>query len=242
MSVHRHLAALVFVASVGAATSVRAAQPPQTAGTRLELGASASAEVQETLLVASLVAAAEGRDPAAVQGSVNAAMTKALATAQNHTDVKATTGGYAIRPIGREPVDPVNKPPRRLRGEQTLSLASEASAAVLDLVGRLQAMGLETRSLDYELPAGAVERTRRRLLDDALHDLRATAEQAATAMGMRLDGWDEVRVEPAGGAPSPPFRAMMAERATSASPPVAVSGTQRVTLTVSGTALLMPSR
>ena len=222
-----------------------AAPPPQAEPppTRLELSADASSELQRTVLTATLVAAAEGQDPAAVQGSVNDAMTRALAAARQRSAIKATNGTYAIRPEEQAPDRSADAATRRYRAEQSLVLSADDAAAVLDLVGRLQAMGLEVRGLDYVLPPAAVESARRRLLDDALHELRALADRAATAMGMRLGAWEEIRVEPDSSTSSPPtFRAMLVERAPAVPPPVAAAGSERVTLTVSGTALLVSAR
>ena len=235
MRAHQHLIALAFLAGLGVATAARAA-PLSAPATRLELSADASAEVQETLLVATLTVVAEGRHPAFVQGDVNTAMTKALAAARERSAIKARTSSYAIWPL-----DEKTSPRLRYHAEQSLSLTAEDGAALLDLVGRLQAEGLEVRSLDHAPAPAAIADARRRLLDDALHDLRATAEQAATAMGMRLNGWEEVRIEPGGGLSSPlPFRAMVTERAAAGQPPVAAAGTQHITVTVSGKALLAP--
>lgn len=222
-----------LLASAGAAQAQTATAPDPT---RLTLSAEAATEVPETVLVATLAVVAEGGRADAVQATVNAAMAKALAAARERPAVTVSTGGYSVWPRDQD-----GGAGRRYRAEQTIELRADDAAGLLDLVGRLQADGLETRGLAYAVAPAATEAARRQLIERAFAELRETAGRSAAAMGMRVDRWQELRVELSGGYMPPPLRAMAMEQA-GAAPPVAAAGTQRVTLGVSGTAILATSR
>jgi predicted secreted protein len=205
--------------------------------TRLHVSGSASAELQQSLLVATLAVEHEDPDPIAVQRQINARMTEAVAAAGAVAGLQVRTGGYSVWPLYEGEPRAGRERPRRYRGSQSLELRGEDAPALLELVGQLQAKGLVMRGLDYRVTVEAEAAARKELTEAAFADLRDQAQRAAAAMGLQLAGWAELRL--GGDAPiQPRMRAMAMEAAADMAPPVAVPGTERITLTVDGTALL----
>lgn len=191
--------------------------------THLHIAAEGSVSVLPDQLVADLLASATNASAAAAQRKVNELMATGLRQAHEVSNVEARAVGYAVRPAD-EPVPEAAparpRPSPRWTAEQTLELRSGQGEALLDLAGRLQALGFAATSIGWQLSPEAERKARDSAMVEALHALRDRAAAAAEALGMHVGRFQDVQVE----APSTvPFRPMMAVRAMVAAPPPAAT-------------------
>lgn len=214
-----------------AASLLVAASPLAAQETLLRLSESAERTVRADQLVAVLRAQATGGSVAAVQEQVNRQVAAALERARAVPGVAVSTGGYWTGRSGERR--------DQWQASQEIRLtAIEASAALLELAGALQAQGLAVAALSYEVSRGLARREREEATAEALRGLSERAERLAAVMGMSFAGFREVRVD----APRfvPPPRAMAAPMAADAAstPPSAAPAEMPITATVEGDAIL----
>lgn len=217
----------------------RAGAPPDRE-THLHIAAEGSVTVLPDLLVADLLASVTNASAAAAQHKINELMAAGLRDARAVPGVEARAIGYAVHPAD-EPVPdaaPVRpRPPPRWTAEQTLELRSSQGEALLDLTGRLQALGFAATSIGWQLSPEAERKARDAAMVSALHALRDRAAAAAEALGMHVGRIQDVQVE----APSVvPFRPMVSARAMVAAspPPAATNVAEPVTSQVSADIVL----
>jgi uncharacterized protein len=179
--------------------------------TRLYLQESASREVEQNVLVATVQAHAEAATPAAAQAAVNEAMAAAVERVRAEAEVRAATGGYSVyqrRDRDNRPVDWV--------AEQDLRLTSKDPAALLELAGSLQQAGLNLVGLGWQVD----DETRRKVQDEltiaAIATLRQRARAIAESVDMQVANIDTLRV---GGAMEGPRPMMMRAEAMAADAP-----------------------
>lgn len=214
------------------ALALLAAAPPARAEeTLLRLSETAERVVRADQLVAVLRAQATGGSVTAVQEQVNRTVAAALERARATPGVTVSTRGYWTGRTGERR--------DQWQASQEIRLsATEASAALLDLAGALQAQGLAVTALSYEVSRPLARREREEATAEALRGLTERAERLAGVMGLRFEGFREVRVD----APRfmPPPRAMAAPMAASAAaaPPSAEPADVPITATVEGDAIL----
>ena len=143
------LAAAVLLFGRTACAQV-ATTPPAPAGlgpSMMHLSAQARIKVAPDELVASLATIAVAPTATAAQRRVNEMMAKAKATAAGTPGTRTSFRGYAVFYIEE-------KPPH-WTAQQTIEGRGGDGEAVLDLVGRLQALGLALGSLGWEIFRGA---------------------------------------------------------------------------------------
>lgn len=212
-----------------AATPALAAEP-----TLLRLQEIAEREVTNDRFTAHLEGRAEADTAAAAQAALNARMADALARAAAAPAVDAELVAYDVFTRERE-----NAPPR-WTATQTLALETADRAALLPLVGELQAQGLAVNRLAAHLSRDAARALRDELTRGALESLSRRAELTAASLGLKHTGWVELALD----SPSPGPRPMYAEaRAMSDAapmPPALTVGTTTVRVTVRATARLEP--
>jgi predicted secreted protein len=224
----RHLIAALFVLLPSLALA-QAAEP------RLTLGESAERELVQDRLTVSLRVEATAATAAAVQADVNRRMEAALARARAVSGIRVETTGYWTyeeRPANQ---------PRRWRGQAGLNLVGSDTGAVLALAGALQETGLAMSGMRFELTPESARAVQDELTADALRRVRARADKAADAIGMRVVGIVEMRVGDAGGAVPQPRPMMRASAmAADAAPPVAEPGLAIVRIEVEAVFRLGP--
>jgi predicted secreted protein len=227
------IALAVLIACAVLAAPAAADEPART---KLVLSATTTREVQQDTLVAVLSAHAEAATARTAQATVNRMMAAAIDTARSATSIRAASGGYRVY----QRYDKDGRPTGWV-AEQDLMLTGREAAPLLDLVGTLQANGLNVNGLTYQLSADARQGVEDDLTVEAIHTLRNRAERVATSMGMKVLAITTVRV---GETPTPPpirpmARATMAEAAPSP-PPVALPDLETVSATVSAELVLGP--
>lgn len=206
----------------------------------LNINATERREVNQDLLIANLSYVATNTDARALQDEINKAMANAIKAIKKVESVKVNTGAYQVY----ETMDPRTKE-KKWQGQQSLTLKSKNSEALLKLAGELQDMKLNMNGLSYTLsPETAVE-IQDSLMEDALKQLQTRANRAAKALGKSTAELRDVNVQ-GGDVPYQPMpygrgvmMAMdMAESKMAA--PVAESGETTITLTVNARAILKP--
>jgi uncharacterized protein len=221
---------------VGCAALAPVALADEPARTKLALSATATREVQQDTLVGVLAAHAEAATATAAQATVNGLMTAAIEKARAVSSVRAASGGYRVF----QDYDKDGHV-RHWVAEQDLRLTGTAAAPLLELVGALQADGLNVNGLSYQLSAEARRGVEDELTIEAIQTLRNRAERVATSMGMRVQAIESVQVgQPPGEPPiRPMFRATVAEAAPMP-PPVALPDLETVSASVSAELVLVP--
>jgi predicted secreted protein len=216
-----------------AAALLLAAPGARAQETLLRLSETAERVVRADQLVAVLRAQASGGSVTAVQEQVNRQVAAAIERARTVPGVTVSTRGYWTGRAGDRR--------DQWQASQELRLsATEASAALLDLAGALQAQGLAVAGLSYEVSRALARREREEATAEALRGLTERAERLAGVMGMSFAGFREVRVDAPRFVPAP--RAMAAPMAAAAAPtpPSAEPADVPITATVEGDAILKP--
>lgn len=208
-------------------------------GTLITLSAMEMVEVDQDLLVANLYFRAEDKNISTVQDSVNKKMKEALDAAEKVDSVKAATQQYHVHEYDRSRSRD-GRSDMIWRGQQGLQLKSKESGDLLELVGKLQAMGFAMNGLSYTLSPQKMEDTQNSLLEDTIAKLMAKAERTAKALGKNEVEVLKIDVNPTGGNfHQPVMRAMAMEAASSSmAAPVAAPGESQVSLSVSAQILL----
>lgn len=248
------LVALTAAALMGPAISARAENDnplmlPPEGQVLINLSATETRKLAQDQLIASLRIEKEGPDVKKVQDAVNKAMTAAMDVLKDVKSVKVSTGGYYVYKNEQPIPDPktgqyTGKTKTVWQASQTLDLESKDSAAMLDVVGKIQTIGFAMNNLTYTLSPEKAEAVRDEMMVLALKKLKAKAQKAADALGKGSFDLTDVNLDSGGMAPPPMVYAraakmeMMADAAVAA--PVADAGETSVSLTVSARALLKP--
>ncbi len=208
---------------------------PAAADTVLRLAETATIAVPPDELACSLRAVAVTATPAQAQARVNAMMEDAVARARKLPGLVVATGGYEVWRDFQGPSDKGGK----WQASQSLELKGRDGAALLKLVGELQASGLAVGGLTWQLAAETARRARAEATEQAIRGLRGRAEDAAALLDLRFDSFREVRLDSV--RPAVP-RAMMAAApmAMAAAPPSAEPEDVQVSATAEADVLLKP--
>ena len=225
---------LGLIAASAALAAPAAADEP--ARTKLVLSATATREVEQDTLVGVVSVRVDAATAAAAQAEVNRKMTAAIAKARAVASVRAATGGYRVY----QDYDKDGHP-RRWIAEQDLRLTTREAGPLLELVGALQADGLNVNGLTYQLGDEARRTVEDELTVEAIQTLRNRAERVATSLAMRVLAITTLQVGAAPGEPPPRpmFRATVAE-AMPGPPPVALPDLETVSASVQAELSLVP--
>ena len=198
-------------------------------GSRVSFRVEVQREVTPDRMRVRLRATAEAETPATVQAEINARMQEAHRFLASHENLTVGTGQYRIQPVYRK---------ERIvawRGSQDLVLEGGDFVQLADVMGRLQAQGLAVQEVRYLISEPLRRRIESDLVDEAVAAFRARARQLATDFGARRHEVIEASVNAGGHVP--PVRPLLRAQAlesTVAAPPVLAPGTQRLSVTVSG--------
>lgn len=207
--------------------------PPVFAGAdptydRVQLDASASAEVDNDRMTVTLFAQAENDRAAVAADEVNRAIAWALELLESHPSIQVQTATYHTSPIYR------NNEVRAWRVRQAIHLAGTDSSLLGELIGRLQER-LAMQNVSYEVSTESRRAHIDRLTDAALANFTGRAARIAQTLGRGDYRLVQLSIQDNQQQPVPIARglAMAAESAGSAPARFEV-GTQTVTVTVSG--------
>jgi uncharacterized protein len=202
--------------------------------TRLYLQESASRDVEQNVLVATVQAHAEAASPAEAQVDVNGAMAAAIERVRTEAEIRAATGSYSVY----QRLDQDNRPVGWV-ADQDLRLTSKDPAALLELAGSLQEMGLNLIGLGWQVD----DDTRRKVQDEltiaAIATLRQRAQAIAESVDMQVANIDTLRVGATMEGPRP-MMAMRAEAMADAPPPTALPDLETIRSQVEAEITLTP--
>ncbi|HTR17818.1 MAG TPA: SIMPL domain-containing protein [Acetobacteraceae bacterium] len=231
MSVRLFLRAL---AGCVLATQARAETPPPPRPPMLHLSASATIRAAPDELVADLTGLGIAADAVAAQRRVNEMMQRALQVARTVPGVSTVFRDYSATLTEDHPP--------RWAAQQTLELRGRDGDTLLELVGRLQGLGLVIGGLTWQVSPEHAATARQEAVIAALRTLRQNAAADAEALGLAVDGLQDVRVGsglmPLAGRVQP--RGMVA-MAAAMPPPNATPEAQDVTAEVNGDVVLKPA-
>lgn len=194
---------------------------------RVAFSVSAEKEVPNDVLSAVLYAEQQGQDTVAMADSVNQVITWAMGIAKQEAAVESRTLDYTTNPIYTD---------GRISGwqvRQSIQLKSKDSKALSGLLGRLQEK-LRIEGISYAVSPEVRTQTEKLLIEEALKNFKARAEQVKAVMGrteyrvVRLDVQSANDFQP----PMMRMAAMEAAVAAAPAPPSLESGKQNLKVNV----------
>ena len=200
--------------------------------------------VEQDILNASLSYSAQGSGKISLQNEVNKNIAAALEIIDSVSELEYSTGQYYIYTIqpGMPPQNGLGIP--IWRAQQGLKLSSSNSSELLEIVGQLQAAGLEVNGLNYSLSDEASKKATESLLSMVLNRLERKASETANLLGKNFSSLIELTIRENGnGGFFEPRMEMMRDSQVGTQQferPSAVPGRSEVSLSVSAKALLSP--
>ncbi|MCQ8278381.1 SIMPL domain-containing protein [Acetobacteraceae bacterium KSS8] len=197
---------VLFGLGTGAAQATDAANgTPGGPVTILHLGVEGTVHETPDLLSVDLGGSVSAADPASAQRQLDARMKSATNTAEAAKGVEWRVAGYGV-----DQTAPDAKTRTIWTAHQTLHLESTDSEALLGLVGKLQAAGLTVDSLEWVLSPAHQQAAEARATVEALKLLRVRADEAAKALGLKVQSIRSVTLPEAGRVRPMPMMRMMA--------------------------------
>ena len=225
----RALATLLLACA--SAVSAQTVPPPQNV---LQLSATGTVEATQDLISMTLSTAREGKDPAAIQAQLKAAVEAALAEARRVAEpgqVQVRTGGFSVAPrytnTGRD----------GWQGSAEVILEGRDFARIAQLAGRIATMTVANVGFSLSREQRAKVESEAQLI--AIDRFKAKAAELARGFGFGGYALREVSVsssEP--GWPQPRPMAMASAMRAEAAPVPVEAGKANVTVTVSGSVQL----
>jgi uncharacterized protein len=228
---HRKALSCLFLALLAWPPAGAFAQAPLT---RLYLQENASRDVEQNVLVATVQAHAEAASPAEAQVDVNEAMAAAIERVRSAAEIRAATGSYSVY----ERRDQDNRPVGWV-ADQDLRLTSKDPAALLELAGSLQEMGLNLIGLGWQVDDDTRRKVQDELTIQAIATLRQRAQAIAESVDMQVANIDTLRVGAAMEGPRP-MMAMRADTMAEAAPPTALPDLETIQSHVEAEITLTP--
>ena len=230
----KRLAILSLILSTLALTSVVRAQENPLYD-RINLMASASAEVENNRLIAIVFSEVEDNDQADAADAVNVAISWAADRARGVDGIEIRTMNYNTRPLYANG--------RRIVGwtaRQSLRLESQDAEALSDLLGELQEQ-VAIQSINYGLSDEARDDAEDALIAEALGRFNRRAELISDELGR--DGFRIVRINvgTSGVIPNRPFGFEAQSARVLEAAPTIEAGTQTMTVSVNGEIELEPA-
>lgn len=198
---------------------------------RIQLQNTASAEVENDVLIAVLYAQKEGNEPAALTDSVNRLITQALEEAQGSADIKVQTLGYQTSPIYHQ---------QRLSGwrvRQSIRLQSMHGDRLSELLNKLQAY-LALDAISYAISPAQRQQVEEALTLEVIDNFRKRADLITKQFGRDSYRLVEMSIQASDHSPQP-YRmrtSMMAlEEASASVAPALAAGSQTLRIEAIGT-------
>ena len=196
---------------------------------QISLDASASAEVENDTMIASLFVQEEGNKASELSGQVNRKINWALEQLKSFDDIKVETESYSTSPV-------YNKGQIiAWRVRQSIKLESKDMALMTDVIGELQAQ-LKLDGISFDVSREKREQQTEVLIDKALSAYSARAKQIANNLNHDRYKIVNIHVSTSSVSPRNNYRSagvMMAESAVPA--PDFSAGERTLSVRVNGT-------
>ena len=196
---------------------------------RISLTASASAKVDNDILVAVLYSQREGSDATRLANEVNQHIRWAVNRAKQDSGVSVKTLDYRTNPVYRD------GKLSAWRVRQSIRLESGDSARLSALIGELQER-LAVQSVTPDMSPASRQGAENTLIGEAIRAFSARASLVTGELGRTEYRLVRMEVRTSGGPVQPlPVRSRAIAMEAAAAPPVLEPGTREVQVTVSGT-------
>lgn len=229
----RNLIALTtFLLAAGLAQAQTSPAVADARGTKANLDARASAEVDNDVMRANLFVEMEDTDATRLADKVNRATNDSLKLARGFTGVRAKTSAYTTYPvIEKEKI-------ARWRSRSEIAVEGEDFRRMAEAIGKLQAI-MQLGGVDFSVSPAARAKAEEALTQTAIAEFLRKAEQVAK--GFKGTGFNvlEATVSADGGfiPPQPMMMRSMTAARTVAAPDLQ-GGTSRITVSVNGSILI----
>lgn len=194
---------------------------------RVSLQATASAEVDNDILEATLSVHREGSNPSLLSDAVNADIRWAIAEAKKVSVVTVQTLGYQTNPIYQQ---------QRLSGwrvRQSLRLESRDIAALSQLIGKLQER-LAVGQVGYRISPQRRNAVEEKLVVEAIDRFKKRAALVAKEIGRNRYRLVSMNINTRGGPAQPVARAQVSMMTESRGAPSFEAGVQTLQVSISG--------
>ena len=195
---------------------------------RIHLSVSASAQLENDTMVATVFAEEEGSKAAELSNIVNKRIRQGLDLVKTHAEIKHQTNAYSSNPIYN------NNKIKGWRVRQSLRLESQDMTLMSDVLGKLQS-DLALQSMQFTVSPESKNQEDEKLIDKALQAFENRAQQVVKKLGRKNYKIVDINISTSGARGIPPqyqMRAMAMDAVVSA--PAISAGEQTVSVTVSG--------
>jgi predicted secreted protein len=223
--------AIILLALLGSAYAQSPPQEPK--GSRINLDARATEEVDNDVMRAALFVEIEDVDAAKLAERVNQATNDALKITKGFTGLRIRTSGYSTYPVTDK-----NKIVR-WRSRSEISVEGEDFRRMADAVGKLQVV-MQLGAMSFSVSPAKRANVEDALTQSAIAEFLRKAESATKGFNGATFSVLEATISADGGNMPPP-RPMVMMKSTSADAPAPdfEAGSSRITVTVNG-AILIP--
>ena len=195
---------------------------------RIHLSVSASAQLENDTMVATVYAEEEGSQAAELSNIVNKRIRWGLDLVKAHPEIKHQTNTYSSSPIYN------NNKIKGWRVSQSLRLESQDMTLMSDVLGKLQSE-LALKSMQFSVSPDSKNQQDEKLIDKALEAFEKRAQQVVKKLGRKNYMIVDINISTSGirgVRPQYQMRAMVMDAAESA--PAVSAGEQTVSVTVNG--------
>ena len=211
-----------------------AQSPPQDLkGSRINLDARATEEVDNDIMRAVLFVEMEDVDATKLAAKVNQAANEALKVAKGFTGLRVRTSGYSTYPVTD------NNKIVRWRSRSEISVEGEEFRHMTDAIGKLQTI-MQLGEVSFSISAAKRAKVEDGLTQSAIAEFPRKAESATKGFkGARFSVLEATISTESGNMPPPRPMAMMKSMSSDAPAPDFEAGSSRMTISVNG-AILIP--
>ncbi|MFW2371903.1 MAG: SIMPL domain-containing protein [Gammaproteobacteria bacterium] len=195
---------------------------------RIHLSVSATAQVENDTMVATVYAIEEGSDAAELSTTVNKRIRQGLDRVKKHPEIKHQTNSYITNPVYS------NNKIKGWRVSQSLRLESQDMTIMSDVLGKLQ-RELALQSIQFTISPDSKNKQDEKLIDKALESFANRAQQVVKKLGRKNYKIVDINISTSGTGGVPPqyqMRAMAMDMVESK--PAISAGEQMVSVTVNG--------
>lgn len=227
------IAFITFLLATGLAQAQTVPTVSDARGTKVNLDARATAEVDNDVMRAGLFVEMEDTDATRLADKVNRATNDSLKLARGFTGLRAKTAAYTTYPvIDKEKI-------ARWRSRSEISVEGEDFRRMAEAIGKLQAI-MRLGAVEFSVSPAARAKAEEALTQTAVAEFLRKAEQVAK--GFKGTGFNvlEATVSIDGGfIPPRPMMMKSMGAAEAVAAPDLQGGTSRVTVSVNGSILIL---
>lgn len=195
---------------------------------RIRLSVSASAQLENDTMLATVYALEEGGDVTELSAMVNKRIRRGLDLVKKHSEIKHQTNTYTSRPVYS------NNKIKGWRVSQSLRLESQAITIMSNVLGKLQSE-LALQSMQFTISPASKDKQDEKLIDEALESFGNRARQVVKKLGHKNYKIVDINISTSAARdiqPQYPMRAMSMSKVESE--PAVSAGEQMVSVTVNG--------